>query len=132
MLYKGISAEIDFPSFEKHESLYFAARKKDRDFLQLEFEARQKAGFDVMFLNESDIKKTFGFKAEAAILSKQGATTDAYLFTHQLLKAAMKNGLQVFDKTEVQKTIRHRDGVTLTTTNGCNIKARVHGKCFRV
>jgi glycine/D-amino acid oxidase-like deaminating enzyme len=40
------------------------------------------------------------------------------------LKAAVKKGLQVFDKTEIQKTIYHRNGVTVTTNKGYTIKAR--------
>jgi glycine/D-amino acid oxidase-like deaminating enzyme len=77
-----ISTETGNSLFEKQQSLYFAAYKKDRSFLLREHEFRKRAGFDVRFLESQDVLKNFGFQTEAAILSEQGATTDAYRLTH--------------------------------------------------
>ena len=119
-----ISKEIGFSFFERQNSLFFAAYKKDKTFIKTEFEFRKKAGFDVELLDEKDIDKQFGFASSAAILSKQGATTDAYLFTHALLKASSKKGLKIYDRTEISDIEYKSKGVKLTTKDGNKINAK--------
>ncbi len=121
---QSISEKIKFSLFEKQKSLLFAAYLKDVSFLEMEFSYRKKAGFDVELLDEKDIMKHFGFSAPAAILSAQGASTDAYMFAHALLQAGIKKGLQVFDRTEVTKIEYHKNGVKLLTQQGFDISAK--------
>jgi glycine/D-amino acid oxidase-like deaminating enzyme len=118
-----ISKEINFTRFEKQESLFFAAYEKDKKGIKTEFLCRKKAGFEVKLLNESDIKKQFGFDAPAAILSSKAAATDAYLFTHALLQSGIKKGLRVFDRTRISKIEYKRKGVKLITEDGRLIRA---------
>lgn len=88
--------------FQKKESLYFAALKKDIAFLQSEFESRKKAGFEVEWLDANAIQKQFGIhNTHGGILSKKGASVDAFKLVHELLAFNIKKGLQVFDKTEL-------------------------------
>ncbi len=119
-----ITTEINFPHFEKRNSLYFAANKKDVTFIKKEFKARKNAGFNVQLLDAVEIKNSFDFKAPMAILSEQGATTDAYLFTHALLQYNIKKGLSVFDKTTVEKIKYSKNSVQLITDKGFNISAK--------
>jgi glycine/D-amino acid oxidase-like deaminating enzyme len=118
-----ITRKIKFIHFQRQESLFFCAYKKDKQMLEAEYAARKKSGFDVQFLNEKDIKKQFGFYATAAILSAQGATTDAYLLTHALLQDSIKSGLDVFDHTEITKIDYTKRSVKLVTSNGILISA---------
>lgn len=120
---ENICSTIKFKHFQKQESLFFAAYKKDKLLLEAEFNSRKKAGFDVQLLDEKDIKKKFGFYAPSAILSAQGATTDAYLLTHALLQVSIKKGLQVYDRTEISKINYNKRSVTLSTLNGSTIYA---------
>ncbi len=120
---ENICAKIKFKHFQKQESLFFAAYKKDKTLLDAEFAARKKAGFDVQLLSEVDIEKKFGFYAPSGILSSKGATTDAYLLTHALLQASIKNGLDVFDRTEISEINYNKSSVTLSTSNGNTIYA---------
>lgn len=120
---KDISKTLKFDHFQNQESLYFAAYKKDQRLIAAEYASRKKAGFDVKLLDENDIKKKFGFDAPSAILSTQGATTDAYLLTHALLQYGISKGLEVYDRTEVNKIDYNKNGVVLTTTNGNSIIA---------
>jgi len=83
---ESISEKISFNLFERQNSVYFAAFKKDNELLKSEFEYRKKAGFQVQLFDESEIQRRFGFTAPSAILSAQGASTDAYLFTHALFQ----------------------------------------------
>lgn len=118
-----LSKDLHFTLFEKQKSLFFAATQKDKKMLETEFSYRQKAGFDVAFLEEKDIKKEFGFSAPAAILSSQGGSTDAYMLAHALLKASVKKGLAVFDRTVISKIDYKTHGVQLTTEKGQQITA---------
>jgi glycine/D-amino acid oxidase-like deaminating enzyme len=120
---QSISQNIKFTQFEKQKSLFFAAYKKDKKLIEQEFLIRKKTGFQVQLLNENEINQQFGFSAPAAILSAQGATTDAYMFTHALLKASIKKGLQVFDRTEILRIDYKKNGVELITEKGHIITA---------
>ena len=120
---QSIAKKIKFNLFEKQKSLFYAAYKKDIAFLKTEFEIRKKAGFEVEFLEEKDIKSEFGFSAASAILSAQGASIDAYMFAHALLKAGSEKGLLVFDRTEISKIEYKTKGVKLTTDKGYEIAA---------
>ncbi|MEO6346287.1 MAG: FAD-dependent oxidoreductase [Aquaticitalea sp.] len=111
--------------FEKKESLYFAAFKKDIPKLKKEFEARKAAGLAVTWLTKEEIQNKYHLEnAFGGILSKQGGSMDAFKFAHDLLKYNHKKGLKIFDKTDIKTTDYKRTGVTLTTDYGNTIKAK--------
>ena len=85
-----IAKDIRFVDFEYKQSLYYAAFKKDVPFLKEEFAIRKQHGFKVELLGEAEVKNRFGLSSPAAILSKDGAQTNAYLFAHYLLQACIK------------------------------------------
>ena len=120
----ALSKKINFNLFEKQQCLFFAAYKKDKQLLEDEFTIRKRAGFNVQLLNEEEILQQFGFSSPVAILSQKAAATDAYLFTHALLAAAMKKGLAVYDRTNIVKIGYKKKGVTVTTENGYIINAK--------
>lgn len=111
--------------FKRKQSLYFASKKKDISWLKKEFEVRKKAGFEVTWLEPVQIQKKFGFQNTfGGILSKQGASIDAFKFAHELLELNHQKGLKIFDKTEM-KSIEYFKGYNLvSTTNGPKIKAK--------
>ena len=91
--------------------------------MKREFEAREKAGFKVYFLLKDEIYNNYGLKAEYAILSEKGATTNAYTLTHALLQYSMKKGLRVFDRSKVVDIIYNPKDVRLKSENGLTIQA---------
>jgi len=111
--------------FKRKESLYFASKKKDVSWLKKEFEARREAGFDVKWLESKEILDKFGFENTfGGIVSKQGASIDAFKFAHELFDLNVKKGLKIFDKTEM-KSVKYLKGYNLvSTTNGPQIKAK--------
>ncbi len=121
---QSISKKIKFKLFEKQKSLFFAAYKKDRKLIEAEFTFRKKAGFQLQLLDENEVRQRFGFSAPAAILSSQGATTDAYMLTHALLQSIIKKGNEVFDRTLISKIEYRRNGVKLFTEKGHSITAK--------
>ncbi|WP_172276745.1 NAD(P)/FAD-dependent oxidoreductase [Chryseobacterium sp. LAM-KRS1] len=111
--------------FKRKRSLYYASRKKDVPWLQQEFEARKKYGFEVEWLDSEEIQKEFGFQnIFGGIVSKQGASVDAFKLAHELLEFNHKKGLLVFDKTEMKAAKSYRGYNLVSTANGPQIKAK--------
>ncbi|QRA42219.1 NAD(P)/FAD-dependent oxidoreductase [Chryseobacterium cucumeris] len=111
--------------FKRKKSLYYVSKKKDLEWLTKEYEARKAAGFEVKWLSAGRVLKQFGFEnTYGGILSKQGASIDAFQFAHELFMHNAKKGLKVFDKTEMVK-VEERKGFNLVTTDsGFQIKAK--------
>jgi len=111
--------------FKKRQSLYFASRKKDVSWLIKEYEIRKKTGFEVSWLEPGDIEERFTLQnTYGGILSKQGASIDAFKFAHELLRFNRNKGLKIFDKTEI-KSVKYLKGYNFALTeHGFNIKAK--------
>ena len=111
--------------FNKKQSLYYAAYKKDVSWLKKEYEDRKEAGFKVKWLTPQEVKKEYGFDSHGAILSEQGAEVNAYMFTHCLLQQHNKGeDLNIFDRTTVSDIKHSESGVVLKTETGHTIKAK--------
>lgn len=120
-IYKEVRSASQFalrPSFQ------YASFKKDIAPLQKEYEMRKQHGFDVELLDAPTIKKMFGLKADAGILSADGAEADAYAFTNDILHYLSKENVPVYDQTTVSRIIHNRNGITLKTASGHTIKCK--------
>lgn len=90
--------------FKKKDSLYFAALKKDVNRLKKEFEARKKAGFEVLWMEADEILEKYDLhNTYGGILSKQGASVDAFMLVHEILTYNRKKGLQVYDRVKLME-----------------------------
>lgn len=119
---KNINSEA---GFTRKESLYFASKKKDVEWLEKEFKARFDAGFSVNWLEAQEVLEKFNLENTfGGILSKQGASVDAFKLAHELLKYASKKGLKVFDKTEMKSAKSKKDFNIVTTTEDFKITAK--------
>lgn len=112
--------------FDKKKSLYYAVYKRDAKWLKQEFEARKNAGFKVRYLEADELGKEFGIKAWGAILSEQGAVTNAYMLTHCLLQHKHRKGKahDIYDRTTVADIRHSKNGVVLITESGYTLKAK--------
>ncbi|MCC7029249.1 MAG: FAD-binding oxidoreductase, partial [Chitinophagaceae bacterium] len=113
-----IAREIHFTEFKEKQSLYLSAFKKDVPFLKQEYKCRQDAGFQVSLLDQHTLINDYSIRAPAAILSECGAEINAYTFTHALLQQAVRQGMPVYDRTEMVHTTHHKRGITLHTAEG--------------
>ncbi len=121
---KKITEEIKSDcGFEFKKSIYFCSSKREIDFLKKEFECREAHGFKVKWIKKEEIEK-LGLKAYAAIESESGAIIDAYKFTQDMLAHCSKNGVRIFDRTEVSSIKENNDKLTITTTGNFKIEAR--------
>ena len=119
-----ICKKIKAPWFVRKQSLFIASYKKDVELIQKEFAARKAEGFEVDYWDAETIKDKMGFDAPAAIYSGVAAQTDAYMLTHSLHQYNISKGMDVFDKTGVTGVTHTRNGITATTSEGYNIKAK--------
>lgn len=111
--------------FKKKQSLYYAAWKKDVEKLEKEYGTRRSNGFAVKWCSANEIKNTFGIDdSYGGILSKQGASMDAYTFAQDLIQYNAKRGLEVYDKTDVSKVNYKSTGITAKTEHGNTIRAK--------
>jgi glycine/D-amino acid oxidase-like deaminating enzyme len=111
--------------FKRKKSLYFASKKKDAEWLKKEYQARKENGFEVQWLGEKQILKKFEFEnTYGGILSRQGASIDAFQFAHELFMYNVKKGLKIFDKTEMVKVEEHKGFNLVTVDSGYQIKAK--------
>lgn len=111
--------------FKRKESLYFASKKKDVSWLKDEYKARKKAGFKVKWLESDEILKKFSFENTfGGIVSEQGASIDAFKFSHELFELNTKKGLKIFDKTEMTKVEYFKGYNLVTVDSGYQIKAK--------
>lgn len=111
--------------FTKKDSLYYAARKKDTAWLKKELTARKQAGYDVSWMEAPDILKKYDIHTSyGGILSRQGASVDAFCLAHELLRYNQKKGLQIYDKTALTGTEKKRSYLLGTTSTGAVIKAK--------
>lgn len=104
--------------FGNKQSLYVAASKNDEQWLHEEYQCRKKFDFEVSWLTRIQLQKNFGIRGEGAILSKVGASLDAYCFTHALLLHSVRHyKLRVFDHTEAESVV-HGSPFNLVRTDG--------------
>ncbi|WP_209401483.1 FAD-binding oxidoreductase [Pseudozobellia sp. WGM2] len=111
--------------FDKKQSLYFAAYKKDVAALKEEFKTRKKYGFPVVWLEPDDIEKKYGLRNTfGGILSDIGGSIDAFRLTHDLLSYNTEKGLRVYDKTNIKNVKYSKYGVKVVLENECKISAK--------
>ena len=108
--------------FEFKKSIYFCSLKKDLQFLKDEFNARKEHGFDVNWLERWDLEK-FGLNALAGIESKTAAVMDPYRLAQDLFLYCKKNGMQIFDRTNVISTEKKEKKLIAHTENKYSITA---------
>lgn len=110
--------------FESRPSMRFAKFKKDAAFIEKEFKARKRFGFEVELWDGTDVKKYFPFDSAAALYTRPSAVIDPYRLTHGLLQEAAADGARVYDKTIVDKIERLNRGVILHTAHGVKVRAK--------
>jgi glycine/D-amino acid oxidase-like deaminating enzyme len=78
--------------FKYSPSLQIAVKPTDVAKMMAEYQARVEAGFDVTWLNRSQLKKTWGIDGFGAILSTLGASVDPYALAIAALDTVVRRG----------------------------------------
>ena len=119
----SLMSQINFKGFQRRKSLFFSVYPHQKKFLQNECLARKEAGFEVESLTANEMKRNYYLEAAYGIVSEQGATTDAYALTHEILQYCLAKGLKVFDRTKIVDIDYRTDHVILKTEEDCMIIA---------
>lgn len=109
--------------FELKQSLQVAHSREAIPKLLKEFWFRKKHGFAVTWLSSEEIKERFKMDSFPGILSKEGASIDAFQFAHELFRKNSRRGLRVYDQTSIQK-ITYGDRVSVETKNGYRVECK--------
>lgn len=109
--------------FELKQSLQVAHSREAIPKLLREFWFRKKHGFAVTWLSSEEIKERFKMESFPGILSKEGASIDAFQFAHELFRVNSRRGLRVYDQTSIQK-ITYGDRVSIKTKNGYRVECK--------
>ena len=107
----------------RKSSLYLASGRRDTKALERECKARRAMGIEVDLLSSVDLRHRFSFDRPAALLSSVAGEIDPLRFTHDLLAAGGREGLEVYDRTGVSRYQSDRKGVLLETADGWRVRA---------
>lgn len=104
-------------------SLQYASKRGHVEQLETEHTFRKKHGFETDLLAAREVRKRFGFRKPAGLVSHKAAEIDPYRFTHLLLQDVLKKGGRVMDRTKVVSSERSNSGYLLRTDKGHLIHA---------
>lgn len=104
-------------------SLYLAGDVLDAKGLEKEVEARREAGLYADLLKRAELKGTFGISRQGAILSPGNLELDPRKLTAGLLNHALSRGAEIYAPVEATTFESDRNGVSLATKNGPDIRA---------
>lgn len=120
-LEKLVTAKKIDCGFQNKTSLYIAHNKKSSQWLKKEFEIRNRHRLGVQWLSQEQILSEYGLHCYGGILSETAASVDAYKLAHELIQLNVKNGMQVFDQTEIETFDLNNEQPIITTSNGFTI-----------
>ena len=118
------AGELGDVEFARTSSLYYASKRRHRRDLQEEFEARQRHGFDVEWLDAGKVREAYGFDAPCAILSRKAARVDPYRMAYRLLARLQRRGAAIHDRTAIERIVERARGIELHTSAGAVVRAR--------
>ena len=110
--------------FRRKKSLQIAYTRKAAKALAEEHRARRSIGLDCHYHDSGELLRVYGLKGVSALSNNQSASCDAYKLAHELLSAAVRNGAEVFDRTQVTEFDCSADRVTLATSRDRKVEAK--------
>lgn len=117
------AADLGGVAFDDCVSLYYASRRRDVRGMREEFAARRRHGIEVEWWDPERIEATYGFRAPAAILSRQAARVDPYRMAQRLLRRLHRDGAAVHDHEDIVDMHAGARRVELRTATGMRVRA---------
>lgn len=110
--------------FKKVDSFLYTAKKLEVKEMEEEYKIRKEAGLDVEFIDSNN--SPFSLDVKAGVLSKNGGIKiDPYKYTHSLLEEGCRQGLRVYENTEVVKIHYNENDVVAETVYGHKVKGKI-------
>lgn len=116
--------EIDC-EFRRRDTLYSASCHEDVERLRNEYAFIKRHGIEVDFWTQEEIEAKYPFSRDAAIYSYKDGEVNPYKFTHALFQCAAKQGIQVFEHTEMNghHYDRQQQRMIISTKTGHDVSA---------
>ncbi len=115
----------DSCGFQYRDCLYYSPSKSSQRKMHHEYKKRLDTGFNVEHIDAESAQGMFSFRLETGIYSRgASAQIDPYRFTCALLERSEKNGLSVFENTEVTGIENTGGAVYVKTNKHCTVTAR--------
>jgi glycine/D-amino acid oxidase-like deaminating enzyme len=100
------------------DAVYYATNAEAVERLRREFRLRSRSGFEAEWLGPGDLRRLTGIAGQGAIHTRGSAQFDPYRACVGLLRSAVVEGAQVFERSEVTRIRGKRDSVRLRTATG--------------
>lgn len=110
--------------FTTKQSLYIAHIDSAVENLYKEYEIRKKHDLGVQWLTADEILKEYEMVCYGAILSETAASVDAYKLAHELIQLNVKQGMEVYDQTEIDTFDFKGESPVITTKDGNTIRCK--------
>lgn len=110
--------------YKKVDSFLYTAKELEKKEMKEEYSFRKEAGLPVEYIHKDN--NPFLFDVKGGVLGKGGgAVLDPYKFTHHLMEVSCKNGLRVYENTEVVDVKYSTVGVIVETVYGYKVKGKI-------
>lgn len=112
-LTKELQADV---GFSRRDCFFYTSEEKQARDLKDEYLLRRHNGFPVDLMSSSEAENKFSFRVEKGIYTAgMGGEIDPYRFTQELVKAAVEDGLRVYENTSVETVTSNDCGIQLET-----------------
>lgn len=92
----------DDVQFINRDSVLYASKKKDDQFLKKEYVALRKFGFPCHLLDERALKEKYDIHKSMALVTHEDAEINPFVFVQRLLERAVEQyGLKISEQTEL-------------------------------
>ena len=119
-----IAAEMGSIGFRRANSLYLAKHWYHVRRLRAEGTLRKRHGFQLELLERGELLERMGIRAPFGLLTATAARVDPYRMTYALLKKLCRNGVQVFDRSEMLNWTSGKRMIDLRMERGATISCK--------
>lgn len=110
--------------FKRVDSFLYTDKKLENKEMKEEYYIRKEAGLPVEFIDEDN--NPFLFDVKGGVIGKNGgAVLDPYKFTQHLIEVSCKQGLRVYENTEVLDVQYSENDVTVETVYDYKVKGKI-------
>jgi glycine/D-amino acid oxidase-like deaminating enzyme len=103
---------------QPRDSVYYATTARDARHLRAEHRLRARAGLRAAWLEGAPLRRILGFDAAAAIRTRGNAQVDPYRACIGLMRAAVKGGAQIFERSPVTSIRPSKRDVVVRCAHG--------------
>jgi len=107
------------------ESVYFTLDPEKTEGLRREFATRKAAGLPGRWLSPAALYRLTGIRAQAAIATPGNAQVNPLRVCHGFLRAAIRLGAQVFERSPARRVTVSNEGIEVRTPGGVIHATRV-------